>query len=294
MQLACRVVFPPRRLVLTQHCRQLLLVPARPVSCYLRHLLQLQLCQLLDCLLPWCCSTEPANADALSCSTTTVEATKGPSDGYIPLNAYGLPCGGPLPAPAISSTAVGRRCSCGHHASLTCAQCAEAHYCSKSCQVKAWPTHKQDCPEIKEVKEAEVRARVWRCPQCRVADFCSPECARRSWSLHKKRVMCVIRPSTCFMMPGFCHVRCFCSRTLAIRRRMSSFGLASCGTCSGQSGTGSVGRPQATQPKERGRSQSRGCTTVSIQSVFFIIHYSLVVLENMQINQIIKVNSDVI
>ncbi len=57
-----------------------------------------------------------------------------------------------------------------------------------------------------------------------------------------------------------------------------------------------VGRPQATQPKERGRSQSRGCTTVSIQSVLFIIriHYSLVVLENMQINQIIKVNSDVI
>lgn len=159
MQSVCRVVLPQRRPVLAA-------VPAP------------------DCPLQWCCALEPANA--LSCST--IEATQGPAHGCMPLNACGLPCGGPLPAsgtaaPAIPSTSVGRRCSCGHHASLTCVQCAEAHYCSKACQLQAWPTHKQHCREVK----AAVLARVRRCAQCHVAYFCSPECAKRSWSSHKKR-----------------------------------------------------------------------------------------------------------
>ena len=97
------------------------------------------------CPLQWCCALQPANAPFQWCcalepanalSGSTIEATQGPADGCMPLNDCGLPCGGPLPAsgtaaPAIPSTSVGRRCSCGHHASLTCAQCAEAHYCSK-------------------------------------------------------------------------------------------------------------------------------------------------------------------
>ena len=136
---------------------------------------------------PWCCSLEPANAGALSCSA--VEATRGPANGCEGVNACGLHWGGPLPASctaaaAIPSTSVGRRCSCGQHASLTCVQCAEEHYCSKACQLQAWPTHKHRC---REVKAAVARARVRRCPQCHVAYFCSQECAQRSWSTHKKR-----------------------------------------------------------------------------------------------------------
>lgn len=56
--------------------------------------------------------------------------------------------------PDFSSERVPMRCgSCGEHpASKTCASCHLAWYCSRQCQLAAWPAHKKACKAARQVQ----------------------------------------------------------------------------------------------------------------------------------------------
>ena len=53
---------------------------------------------------------------------------------------------------------------CGDRASFTCTNCMATHYCSKACQVKHWPVHKDPCRSspvfLKNQKVKNLKARI--------------------------------------------------------------------------------------------------------------------------------------
>lgn len=59
--------------------------------------------------------------------------------------------------------AISISCHCGEAATSNCAGCNQAQYCSRPCQVAAWPRHKTRCHAIRQERDAATRLETFRC-----------------------------------------------------------------------------------------------------------------------------------
>jgi hypothetical protein len=74
---------------------------------------------------------------------------------------------------------------------LVCANCKEAHYCSKKCQGEDRKTHQMSCHlsmafECNACKATtHIRKKFKVCARCKVIHYCSRECQEADWEAHK-------------------------------------------------------------------------------------------------------------
>ncbi|XP_036367134.1 uncharacterized protein DDB_G0283697-like [Octopus sinensis] len=80
-----------------------------------------------------------------------------------------------------------------------CAKCKIAKYCSKSCQISAWPLHKKSCKSSSNSNDSHLTGRAEKCDncgkldehlmncvKCKITKYCSLTCQISAWPLHKK------------------------------------------------------------------------------------------------------------
>lgn len=77
---------------------------------------------------------------------------------------------------------------CHNKANFHCSKCQVNIYCSKSCQVKHWPVHKEKCV-IKFKNTCHnwgcINPGRYKCSSCNDSYYCSKGCQLERWEEHK-------------------------------------------------------------------------------------------------------------
>jgi hypothetical protein len=111
--------------------------------------------QLIDCELTAAKAVESAHAHGKACYIERTTAAGGLGAPPRGLKVYEISESGEvvLCAAALEQyrhvRAAPRECAvCGAQAPWHCARCRAAFYCSKACQKKDWPAHKENCKAL--------------------------------------------------------------------------------------------------------------------------------------------------
>lgn len=104
------------------------------------------------------------------------------------------PAPNPAPSPAAGGTPGTGSHTCAHcgkgGATSKCSRCKVVRFCSRSCQVAAWPAHKKVCGIVctrcSAASPADPASKIMpTCSRCKATPYCSTACQQAHWAEHK-------------------------------------------------------------------------------------------------------------